>query len=421
MTDSHDPISRLIDADPARTSPQGYPAADPLVRRALASVARPRIGVAFRAKVASAVLGASLVTGAGITALQESAPTLPVLALSSSPTTTNASDSKIAGSMLRPAYLQDFRFDGSDLNSLPGTASVWKVTPPNDLREFLQIAKALGLEGEVQQHNIGPDQSTAEDTYSISDPNHGTLTYSLWSGSGLGSWWFSKDSSDTSSVSSHHGTAMQNSPTEADYAQWAQEFVNSLGLEYQIGRPDIYLYDSPDVQTSGASVSFTVILDGLKTNIGLYVSLDSTGRVTSASGSLGSFERVGNYPLSGVAEGVAQLQQQNDASVKSEAVPTTTEPSPSGSSAPSSSDGTMNEVMPTNPTVVAVRLSTVETQLQLATVNGEWYLVPYYVFSGNATAQGDNAGEWDGSWTVVAVSSEYVTLDQPTVMPMAAK
>jgi hypothetical protein len=59
--------------------------------------------------------------------------------------------------------------------------------------------------------------------------------------------------------------------------------------------------------------------------------------------------------------------------------------------------------------------------LQLASVGGDTYLVPYYVYGGSASSDGENAGSWDGTWTVIAVSSEYVTIDEPQVMPMAAR
>ena len=431
MTQSHDPIQRLVDADPARTFSGNYPDAGQAVRRALSSNTRPRIGTAFRAQVASAVLGASLLTGVGITALQSSAPSLPVLALSSSPSPSSASDSKMAGSMLRPMVLSDFRFDGSALAELPSSAPVWKITPPTGLTEFQQIAAALGLEGSVTTtfYENTPEAETADATYTITDPNRGTLTYSVWSGSGLGSWWFSLDSGMNGSATSSVSESAVSAHAENQYAEWATAFVASLGLDYEYSKPDVYLYDSPDLESSGASASFTMLLDGLATSIGLYVSFDNAGHITSASGALGHFERVGNYPLTGVADGVSRLQDQNSGNTQTanDTAEATDSGASSGAGDGAAVDGAavdgaaVDFVAPSKPTVVNVALTSVTVQLQLASVGGDTYLVPYYVYGGSASSDGENAGSWDGTWTVIAVSSEYVTIDEPQVMPMAAR
>jgi len=421
MTEFQDPIQRLIDADPVRTSPRDYPNVDRVLRRALVVKSRPRVGAAFRAQVASAVLGASLLTGAGITALQSAAPTLPVLALSSSPSTTNASDSKVAGSMLRPMVLSDLRFDGSALSDLPSQAPVWKVTPPEGLKEFQQIADALGLEGPVSEYSYEntPGAASPDTTYSITDPNRGTLTYSASAGSGVGSWWFSADNPvAVSSATSSNSLAAKANATSL-YTARAIAFVASLRLGYHYSNPDVYLYDSPDVEVAGASASFTMLLEGLTTNIGLYVSFDAAGHVTSASGSLGHFERVGNYPLTGVTDGVARLQDQNNSDLQ--VMQDASQPTDSGAST-DASDGVVTEVVPAiEPTVVHVGLTSVQVQLQLASVGGDTYLVPYYIYGGTANSQDSTNASWDGTWSAIAVSSEYITLDMPKVMPMAAR
>ena len=417
MTQSHDPIQRLVDADPVRTSAREYPDVDIAVRRVLRAKSRPRVGTAFRAQVASAVLGASLLTGAGITALQSAAPSLPVLALSSSSPTTNASDSKMAGSMLRPMVLSDFRFDGSSLSELSSVAPVWKVTPLEGIGAFQQIANALGVEGPVSvstYKNI-PGALSPDTTYSITDPNRGTLTYSISTGSGIGSWWFSADSGLAISSSAGSSSLATQPDSTRLYATRAKDFVASLHLEYEYSNPDVYLYDSPDMEAGGASASFTMLLEGLITNIGLYVSFDSSGNVTSASGSLGHFERVGNYPLTTVADGVTRLQGQNDSDLQS-----------SQSSDPASdsnvSSGVSGGAAPmAQPTVIHVGLTTVQIQLQMASVGGDTYLVPFYVYGGTATSDSVSESSWDGTWSIIAVSSEYVTLDEPTVVPLAAR
>ena len=73
------------------------------------------------------------------------------------------------------------------------------------------------------------------------------------------------------------------------------------------------------------------------------------------------------------------------------------------------------------PTVIHVGLTTVQIQLQMASVGGDTYLVPFYVYGGTATSDSVSESSWDGTWSIIAVSSEYVTLDEPTVVPLAAR
>lgn len=421
MTESHDSIQRLINADPVRTAPRDYPDADRVVHRALAAKSRSSIGVAFRAQVASAVLGASLLTGVGITALQSSAPSLPVLALSSPSSTTNASDSKMAGSMLRPMMLSDFRFDGSALTELPSSAPVWRVTGSQGLDEFKKIATALGLEGPVavSTYEVTAGSDSPDTTYSITDPQRGTLSYSAWSGGSLGSWWFSADATSAQTSISNSQSVAGDAELKDQFTQRANDFATSLQLGYEFGKPDVYLYDNGDGAISGASVSFTMLLDGLETNIGLYVSFDGEGQVTSASGSLGQFERVGNYPLTGVADGVVRLQDQNSLNVT--ASRDATAPTNSVSSTEVTDGAVVDPVPSVEPAVVHVELTSVQVQLQMASVGGATYLVPYYVYGGTVNPGDSAGGSWDGTWSVIAVSSKYITIDQPRVMPMAAR
>ena len=421
MTESRDSIQRLINADPVRTAPRDYPDVNHVVRRALAAKSRSSIGVAFRARVASAVLGASLLTGVGITALQSSAPSLPVLALSSPSSTANASDSKMAGSMLRPMMLSDFRFDGSALTELPSSAPVWRVTGSQGLDEFKKIATALGLEGPVavSTYEVTAGSDSPDTTYSITDSKRGTLSYSAWSGSSLGSWWFSADTTSAQTSISNGQSVAGDAALKDQFAKRANDFVASLQLKYAFGKPDVYLYDNGDGENAGASVSFTMLLDGLETNIGLYVSFDGEGQVTSASGSLGQFERVGNYPLTGVADGVVRLQDQNSLNVT--ASRDATAPTNSVSSTEVTDGAVVDPVPSVEPAVVHVDLTSVQVQLQMASVGGATYLVPYYVYGGTARSNYAAEASWDGTWSVVAVASQYITIDQPQVMPMAAR
>lgn len=424
MTESHDPITHLTAADPVRTSPMPYPDTDRMVQRAMNPSTRPRVGAAFRARVASAVLGATLVTGAGIGALQGAAPNLPVLALSNSstPSTTAGSDSKMAGSMMRPMIQSDFRFEGSSLSNVASTAPVWRVSAPSDLGDFQRIVAALGLKGSIQttQSEPGSDGTSANGVgsgtvYTVSDPEKGSVTYSVWSDSSLGSWWFSGPMSPTVSSSPSEPpvtttTVTTSSASKAQYATWANDFMKLLGLSDEYSAPDVYVYEAGDFGAGGASVNYSLILEGLKTNIGLYLSFDAEGNITSAAGALGHFEKVGNYPLIDVSEGIARLQAQSDGGLQG-----------LGSSAAMSSVAPIASTPGRATQIVNVTLQTVDIELQTAQVGGATYLIPYYVYSGTASTPGDEAATWDGIWTAVAVSSDYITIDEPTVMPMAAR
>ena len=413
MTQSREPIDDFVAADPARLDAT-FPDLNAMMARVTSSPRRIQTPVGFRSRIAAAVLSASAVTTAGIAALTTSAPRLPVLALSeTSSTIANASDAlpssgKISSGAMVPYFASDYSFHATDLPSLMSSASVWSLHASIDGRDVARLAATLGLRG-YPTMTPGPDGTGA--TYEVVDGDRGSLTVTVVDDSSLANWYFSSTSASAVSSSGNATTSVD----DTQYREWGQQVIASLHDGWTYGSPEVYSYDDVDQARAGASLNYRIMLEGLSTDLGLYLSFDSRGVLLSASGELGEARRVGVYPLMGSHDGARLLQQQNDDAINALESPTKQEVS--GSSSPaaggSSPDG-MQRVQSFD-----AHLTSVVIELWSARVNDGQYLVPTYVYGGTVNDPSDSQVRWTATWPLVAVSEKYIHIDQTEPSPIA--
>ena len=415
MTTPREPIEELAAADPARHATT-YPDVNAMVSRATSSPRKSSAPTSFRVRIAAAALGAGALTTAGIAALTTAATRLPVLALSeTSSTTVNASDAnmpsgKISSGSLRPYFTSSYTFQSNDLPALAATASVWSLHSFVDSGTVARLAAVFGLHS---QPVVTPDPDGTGATYEVVDNDRGSLTVTFTDSSALANWYFST-SSGAVATSSASGPASDR--PVAMYHAWGQRVISSLRDGWTYGSPEIYSYDEVDQMRAGASVNYRIELEGRPTDLGLYLSFDSTGSLLSASGQLGEARRVGVYPLVGTGTGVEVLQQQNDDAVRAVSG---TQVRGAGDTAPPASGGDLTTNESSNLQTFDVRLTSVAIELWSAQVNGGHYLLPTYIYGGMVHDPADAEVGWNNTWPLIAVSEEYIKVDHTDPSPIA--
>lgn len=415
MTTPREPIEELIAADPARLD-ASYPEINAMMARAISAPPRAKTSGSFRLRIAAAALSASALTTAGIAALTTAAPRLPMLALSETASTVaNASDvmpstGKMSSGAMLPYYASDYSFHDADLPALTSSAAVWSLHSSVTAQDVARLAAALGVRGTP----VKTSNSDGTVTFDVTDSDRGSVTVTVTSDNSLANWFFS--STSTGVVSSIGNTT--NPADSAQYREWGQRVIAALRDGWTYGTPEVYAYDDVDQMRAGASVNYRVTLEGLATDLGLYLSFDGSGDLLSASGQLGEARRVGVYPLVGSRDGVRLLQQQNDAAVD---VVNTAEATPQSGlgGSTSGSDGDLAPDVSPRVQKFDVQLTSVTIELWSARVNGGQYLVPHYVYSGTVSDASDAEVGWSSTWPLVAVSEKYITIDASEPSPIA--
>ena len=413
MSENSHPLEQLVAANPVSelTRPDNL---DLLVTRAMSKSA-PRFAKGFRARMASAAIGASLLTTAGIAALTASAPSLPVLdfaAHSTNTTMPGASDLKVSPSMGMAIMLSDNHFVlGADGSVVPSELSVYQIgSVANVSDELARIADLLGISAPLEM----------KDGSYVASGDVGTLTMPV--DSNLASWNFSTNSpvlpgevaKSVTTVPAPTSQSASPSPSDAEVAGWATKFAHQLNVPFTIGAPEVSR--SQNVDGSGQDlfwVSVPLLLDGYVTDQSLNLSFNADGQITAAWGTLVTLSKVAQYPTSSLDEAVSVLQQRNDASVASyrETTTTTEDPSPvvSGSTGPLSSGDTTFSVPS-----FEVQLTKAHVTFATYYLDTTAYLVPLYVFDGNRTPTKGSTEQWGsgpGTWSVPALPSKYVNID----------
>jgi hypothetical protein len=208
-------------------------------------------------------------------------------------------------------------------------------------------------------------------------------------------------------------------PTKGEALAKATQLFGDWGYDV-----NSYVFDEPYADEWGASVSASLVLEGMKAPVMLSVGFGENGSVTYASGSLAEPVRGDDYPTIGAAAGLERLKtQQNqyiglgaisarsatdDVSVGSEVAAdgAAIEPAIAPDVAPCEPEAARADCAPPNNEPVTVTLNSVKADLmmQWAADNTIW-LLPAYTFG---TADG-------GLYNVLAVDDAYIEEVDPPI------
>ncbi len=406
---------RLSASDPAR---DGYthPAMGAMISRVVAT-GRPRRDAAWRAfrlKIASAVAGTGVVTGAGILALSSAGVSLPVLSFAAATTHTSSAGSIYGTSTAPNAMLmplqRNWQITGADnVSDAPGSAVVYTLSAPSDLAGTLsQAAQVLGVDIGAPSTN-GDDQS-----YSATGQN-----YSGWleSNDGFASWGISLNSSTTSAAASGPVSLDQFNATALSDAQ-------QLGT-FELGAPSPQALG--DNNTGPVDVTVPILVDHEQTDFAYDFTFGSDGSLQSADGVAATLSPLATYPLvspsAGVGEILSQLYVTTAPMGGGFATPmlgsssNTTAPSAGSSDATTTvpvngTDSTPPDSVPTtDPTTstippTVVNITGVTDQYGAYSMSGgTTLLLPVYVYNGDVVGQ-----TWQASFRVIAVDPAYLDL-----------
>jgi hypothetical protein len=211
-------------------------------------------------------------------------------------------------------------------------------------------------------------------------------------------------------------------PTKEEALAKAKDLFTSLGYDITS-----YQFDEPYADEWNASISASLILDGMKAPITLSVGFGENGSVTYASGSLATPQRGADYPTIGAQAGLERLKtQQNqyigatDTGIMRANTDVATPQTAPAVTAPAGTDLPMiaPDIAPcaTNMDVacggpvstepITVTLNSVKPDLTMVWAADQTiWLLPAYTFG---SADG-------GMYTVIAVADEYI--QQPVAEP----
>ena len=417
-------FDRLRQANPATETSYRHGSLDVVARRAaLPEVSKSvRFAQGFRMKMASAALGAALLTTGAITALETGAPSLPVLALGG---TSHSSTAKSDSMVMMPS-MQNYSFvAGEGLSSATSAAPAFRMVPVADPEGFvIGFAEQVGIYDaavSVEHQSNDSMSSMTANTETYSYTNNGYTIYLWTSANSLSYWDYSTAATDGSVVSpdSTSSTASGVTIARSDLTRWGSEFFAGLNTGLQIGN-----FDATDYQCTGCAggdwggVTATVTAGGYTTDVTMGANFLANGDLVNAYGSAGSLEQVGPYPLISERDGVSKVSEQSDATYlrvrSTDGVAPTSSPSgvsgvnPGSPSLPSGGDDAVTTTTAA-PKVYEVTLDRATVKLATYTLsdNTSW-LVPVFEYHGTWT--NDTGDQVDGTWTTVAVSSDYITV-----------
>lgn len=381
------------------------------------------------------------------------------------PSTSGGAETASADKMMMPYMIMNFVYDGT-LPDLGATGQAWKLPAGTqvDADRVARMAELLGVAGEVRE--LPADQGGG---WMVGAADYTTSNLTV-SADGLLSWWFNPDpsvyGSPSAVVCSDPGVAVDPAAdvsvaapdtevpstevpstevptTEVPVCETPQPpagvpdadtaLANARQLMTELGYdPAAYEYETY-ADEWGANVTAYLLIDGHRSPLTVSVGYGAEGALTWASGTLAVPEAAGEYPLVSVQSGIDRMNEEGGmwmgyygpagAMVKTVAsdAGSATEPAVAPpESAPAVTvvgetvvpDSVLVDPIPTEsmpaPEEVTVHLNDVRIDLTMVwDVDGTVWLVPAYTFS-------DADG---GSYTVIAVDQEFVTLPDPGLIP----
>ncbi len=407
MTDEFD---RLRAANPATNATYTHSDLAAVARRAEMPTpnAPTRFAQGFRLKMASAAMAATLLTSGGIVALESGSSPLPVLALGaassstaptgeSSPTSGGTSDSKIAGgSQSSMRIWGTYEFSASDrLSSSPDQAPVYRVSGSSDPSGLtIDLAKALGIFDSAVEIKVTHGDFGIPMTWYEYATDNGTISVTA-SRNGATSWYFS---SPVAGVSSDDSLDV-NTITKHELARWSNAAIDGLSFDLSLGDATYSIYGDQ------GSVNYQVLVGGIVTDMSVSLSFDNQGALLWATGSVATFDRVGNYPLISERDGVDNLSSGTMSGGGPVAM--TDDVAGGVGTSPAVPLAGSDDVLTLPVILVLITSSTVQLITQQMTDGSVW-LIPTYSYTGTAT--NEDGTTMESTWSTIAVDPAYLKI-----------
>ena len=404
MTDEFD---RLRAANPATSTTYEHGDLAAVARRAAVPTpnAPTRFAQGFRLKMASAAMAATLLTSGGIVALESSSSPLPILSFGANssstapkseslPTPGGLSDSKIAGGSQSSMRLwATYQYSASDdLSTSPGQAPVYKVSDDTDPSGLtIDLAKAVGIYDSAVEIKVTDGFGGIPVKWYEYVTDNGTISVTATE-NGATSWYFSS----TSTGVSPDDALNVNTITKNELNRWSSALIDGLRFNLALGDATYAVYGDQ------GNATYSVLVDGIVTDMAVSLSFDNTGKLLWANGTVATFDRVGNYPLISERDGVENLSSDTPVEVAGgvasrDAIP-----------APGTDSDTWSDVV-VQPPVIKVLITSAKVQLSTQQMSdGSVWLIPTYWYSGTATNEVGTTME--STWSTIAVDPAYLKI-----------
>jgi hypothetical protein len=402
-----DEFDRLRSANPATSTTYEHGDLAAVARRAALPTpnAPTRFAQGFRLKIASAAMAATLLTSGGIVALESSSSPLPVLSLGAAssstapkseslPTSGGLSDSKIAGgSQSAMRIWGTYEFTAADsLSSAPSQAPVYRVSGVSDGDSLaIALAKALGVFDATVDVRVTDGYGGMPMKWYEYVTDNGTISVTA-SENGATSWYFSSPSTGVSPDDALN----VNTITKSEIDRWSSSLIDGLRFNLTLGDATYAVYGDQ------GNATYSVLVDGVVTDMAVSLSFDNTGKLLWANGTVGTFDRVGNYPLLSERDGVENLSSDTPVEVAGgvasrDAIPALGTDSDAGSAAV------------VKPPVIKVLITSAKVQLSTQQMSdGSVWLIPTYWYSGTAT--NEDGTTMESTWSTIAVDPDYLQI-----------
>ena len=420
---------RLRLADPLAGASYVHGDADAMVSRIITHYPRRRVGLlrSFQVKVAGSATLAAVLTVGAIAAINGAAPSFAVLAIgSTSHAKSDVPASSVGGAM---AVFARYQFHAGDtLSADPATTSSYQLQVPGDpSSEAQRVAAIFGVSGAaVDTNGDGSD-------WTVGSGTGPTLDYQ--NNGGVPQWYFTSSSSPaatTTSTSAATGPAVSNDVVAAD----AQRYLQQLGYDFTVTDPQFststITTTDPASTSNQATVSYTVVVDGISSDQSVSFTVDENNQLVDASGPSFHVSSSTDYPLISPTDGVATLNAQQAAEFASSGTdqssqdsssttpvvtPPTTATTTPGSSAPGSSGSVGSSDTTTTvvagPPIIDVTLNDASVSLQTYdTTDGSVWMLPVYEYTGTFNAT--DGSLQTSTWSLLAVQPAYVDVSAST-------
>jgi hypothetical protein len=371
-----DADARLAALDPAADQTYRHPDLDAMITRIVSAPSRAASSrwQRLQARLAFGVIAASLATALTFVATQ-GAPSLSALAIARALDTPSANNFSTAAPMQSFEYVH-FSAGPEIASTAPRVASYELKRPTNPKVEIKRVAEVFGLSGTVER-------TAFANGFSITSPSGAAISY--WT-SDVPQWEYSSTSPRVAPAE-ESGSASVAMPNHAAVESLVRRYVAQLGYNYALSSPSFSTATTSTTTPSGApltvsseTASYTVIVQGVRTDQSISFTVDPSDRLLYAEGPAFDVGTSASYPLVSPLTAVAELNTAEVHSFSAVAKP------PSAKA-----------------TLARDTISLASYQLK----NGALWLLPLYTYSGSVTPlHGATAAR---TWSELAIEPAYVT------------
>ena len=182
-------------------------------------------------------------------------------------------------------------------------------------------------------------------------------------------------------------------------ASWSNGAIDGLSFDLSLGDATYSIYGDQ------GSVNYQVLVGGIVTDMSVSLSFDNQGTLLWASGSVATFDRVGNYPLISERDGVDNLSSGTMSGGGPVAM--TDDVAGGVGTSPAVPLAGSDDVLTPPVILVLITSSTVQLITQQMTDGSVW-LIPMYSYTGTAT--NEDGTTMESTWSTIAVDPAYLKI-----------